>query len=175
MKNIILGSVQSNHFFLKSKQSSVKIITLVFLTLFSISAFSQAVIYVDAFNVGSQITQPSNMVFNNDGTKMFIIGNGGGTNNYVYEYTLSTGFDVSTASFVDGVLFSFGLYSSDAMAFNNDGTTLFTSGSTTSINVNSFSTPFDISTFTSTTNVSFAGEIIYLSGLTFNSDGTKFI
>jgi hypothetical protein len=36
------------------------------------------------------------LAFNNDGTKMFIVGD---TGDDVNEYTLSTGFDVSTASY----------------------------------------------------------------------------
>ena len=34
--------------------------------------------------------------FNTDGTKMFVVGR---TNNNIDEYTVSTGFDVSTASY----------------------------------------------------------------------------
>ena len=46
----------------------------------------------------AQETSPMGLAFNNDGTKMFVSGN---TGDDVNEYTLTTGFDVSTASFVD--------------------------------------------------------------------------
>ena len=46
--------------------------------------------------VGSKEVEPNGMSFNNDGTKMFVIG---WDNDYINEYNLSTAFDVSTASF----------------------------------------------------------------------------
>ena len=55
--------------------------------------------YDSNFSVASQDGGPQGIAFNTDGTKMFIAGT---VNEKVYEYTLSTGFDVSTASFVDG-------------------------------------------------------------------------
>ena len=63
--------------------------------------------------------------FNPDGTRMWIVG---GATDKIHEYTLSTGFDVSTTSFVD----SFSVSSQDtnpfSMAFNNDGTKMFMLG-----------------------------------------------
>ena len=50
--------------------------------------------YVDGFSVSSQENNPQGFRFNNDGTKMFVIGSSGDDIN---EYNLSTGFDVSTA------------------------------------------------------------------------------
>ena len=43
----------------------------------------------------NQSNSPSGMSFNNDGTKMFVIGYNG---DYVLEYDLTTGFDINTAS-----------------------------------------------------------------------------
>ena len=43
------------------------------------------------------VTQATQVVFNNDGTKMFIVNHAG--NKSVDEYLLSTAFDVSTATF----------------------------------------------------------------------------
>ena len=54
--------------------------------------------FVDSFSVSSQDTAPQDLAFNTDGTKMFVVGSSGDA---VNEYTLSTGFDVSTATFVD--------------------------------------------------------------------------
>jgi sugar lactone lactonase YvrE len=83
--------------------------------------------YVDSFSVTSQDTSPRGLAFNTDGTKMFIVGE---TGDAVYEYTLSTGFDVSTASYID----SFSTSSEDTvptgLAFNNDGTKMFVVGTT---------------------------------------------
>ena len=54
--------------------------------------------FVDSFSVASQETKPSDIAFSKSGMKMFIVGYKG---NDVNEYTLSTAWDVSTASFVD--------------------------------------------------------------------------
>ena len=54
--------------------------------------------FVDSYSIVGQETFPTGLAFNTDGTKMFVVGFDGDD---VNEYTLSTGFDVSTASFVD--------------------------------------------------------------------------
>ena len=48
-------------------------------------------------NIQSRETNPRDIKFNNDGTKMFILG---GAGNDVDEYTLSTAFDTSSASYL---------------------------------------------------------------------------
>ena len=54
--------------------------------------------FVDSFDSSSQEGTPTGLAFNNDGTKMFVVGF---SSDAVNEYTLSTAFDVSTSSFVD--------------------------------------------------------------------------
>ena len=70
-----------------------------------------------SLGVGSQDTSPMAIVFNGDGTKMYVLGS---ANASVYQYSLSTGFDLSTASY-DSV--SFSVSSQDTapygIAFNN--------------------------------------------------------
>jgi hypothetical protein len=82
-------------------------------------------VYSQNFSVAAQETAPSGMAFNNNGTKMFITG---ATGDAVYEYKLETGFDVSTAYFVD----SFSVASQDTaptgIAFNNDGSKMYIVG-----------------------------------------------
>ena len=53
--------------------------------------------FVQDFSVVSQDGTPRGISFNNDGTKMYIVGDAG---NDVNEYSLSTAFDISTASYV---------------------------------------------------------------------------
>ena len=83
------------------------------------------VTYVDSFDISSQDAIPTSVKFNSDGTKMFVLGS---DSDKVNEYTLSTGFDVSTASFVDG----FSVRSQEihpcGLAFNSDGTKMFVVG-----------------------------------------------
>ena len=72
--------------------------------------------YDSNFSVASQDTVPQDIVFNNDGTKMFIVGEG---NDAVYEYTLSTGFDVSTASYDSNFSIASQETSPQGLAFNS--------------------------------------------------------
>ena len=53
--------------------------------------------FVDSFSVEAQETIPTDVAFSSDGTKMFVVGVIGDD---VNEYTLTTPFDVSSASFV---------------------------------------------------------------------------
>ena len=63
-----------------------------------VSSAQAAATFVDSFDVSTQEANSAGVVFNNDGTKMFVIGN---TGDDVNEYTLTTPFDVSTATFND--------------------------------------------------------------------------
>ena len=55
-------------------------------------------LFVQSFDVSDQESTPSGITFNNDGSKMYIIGT---EDDAVSEYNLSTNFDISTATFVD--------------------------------------------------------------------------
>ena len=109
-----------------------KLLTLLILFT-SCSAFS-GVSFVDSFDVSAQEAGPTALAFNTDGTKMFVIGYSGDD---VNEYTLTTGFDVSTASFVD----SFSVFAQEngphGLAFNTDGTKMFVVGNT-GVDVNEY-------------------------------------
>jgi len=73
-----------------------------------------------------QETYALGAVFNTDGTKMFMVGY---STDSVYQYTLSTGFDLSTASY-DNV--SFSVASQDThptnIRFNTNFTKMYISG-----------------------------------------------
>jgi len=67
-----------------------------------VSSLKAEAVFVDSFSVASQETVPTGLAFNNDGTKMFVVGVVGDD---VNEYTLSTGFDLtSTVTFVDNLV-----------------------------------------------------------------------
>ena len=109
-----------------------------------VSSLKAETVFVDSFSVSSQDTTPFDLAFNTDGTKMFVVGYAGTD---VNEYTLSTGFDVSTASFVD----SFSVSGQDTdpygLAFNTDGTKMFVTGHAgEDVNEYTLSTGFDVST-----------------------------
>ncbi|MDC6464421.1 autotransporter domain-containing protein, partial [Candidatus Pelagibacter ubique] len=82
------------------------------------------------------------VTFNNDGTKMFVVGL---DDDNVNEYTLSTGFDVSTAFFVDSFSVAAQETFPHGIAFNNDGTKMFVVGQNgDDINEYTLSVGFDL-------------------------------
>jgi len=126
-----------------------------------------------SFSVAGQDTQPHDITFNSDGSKMYMVGY---SNDSVFQYTLSTPFDLSTASY-DNV--SFSVAGQDAtpydIAFNNDGSKMYMVGSSNdSVFQYTLSTPFDLST-ASYDNVSFsvAGQDAAPLGIAFNTTGSK--
>ena len=119
---------------------------------------------------------PTQVVFNNDGTKMFIVNHHG--RRTVDYWSLSTAFDVSTATF-DGEYSLIGKEKrANSIAFNNDGTRMFIAGvgNNLQVRVHEFSldTAFDLSSGVTQLNtedlISFQNHI---DGVTFNYDGTK--
>ena len=113
--------------------------------------------------------------FNLDGTKLFVIGV---TNDTVYEYTLTTGFDLTTASTDTTASFSVrsDLTSPTGMIFNHDGTYLYVIGNDNDKIIQyELSTGFDITTANSTAINEFlvSGEMDNPHGLTFSPDGKK--
>jgi len=128
--------------------------------------------YVDAFSIASQDNEPFGITFNNDGTKMFVAGAGSGDS--IYEYTLSTAYDVSTASYVDALDVSGQDSRPCGIRFNNDGTKLFMTGFYSDyINEYNLSTAYDISTGSYSKRFSVNSQDIYPRDVQFNLDGTK--
>jgi DNA-binding beta-propeller fold protein YncE len=82
--------------------------------------------FLQSFDVSGQETAPQGVTFNGDGTAMFVIGD---NSDSVFQYSLSTGFDIGTASF-SGTSFDVSGQDSDpqGVAFNGDGTAMFVIG-----------------------------------------------
>ena len=153
------------------KSSSILFIILIL----SSSKVFAGVTYVDSINVyilsGYQGGYPQDIKFNNDGTKMFVVGD---NSNAIREYHLTTGFDISTASY-DSL---FSVHSQDTnprgLAFNNDGTKMFVAGwKNQRVFEYHLTTGFDISTASYDSNLSISSNAGGSNGLAFNSDGTK--
>ena len=127
--------------------------------------------YTDGFSVSSQDSNPRGLAFNTDGTKMFVTGDDG---NDINEYTLSTGFDVSTASFVDSLDVSSYDTSVRGVTFNDDGTRMFYHGQQNDkIHDFSLSTAFDVSTASYNTKISLPSFDTGAEAIVFNGDGNK--
>ena len=119
------------------------------------------------------------VVFNNDGTKMFIADH----HKTIIEWTLTTPYDIDTAS----TTYNAGQgYSTNAnqkrpssVAFNNDGTKMFVTGNhkdenPQSIHEYTLDTPFVIeSGVTHVQETQLSPQPDYVDGIVFNYDGTK--
>ena len=99
---------------------------------------------------------------------MFIVGTQGDD---VNEYTLSTAFDVSSATHVD----TFGVPGNPtAIKFNGDGTKMYVVGVESVLKQYTLSTGFDLSsTITGPVSVNLTDTDDDVFGLDFNNDGTK--
>ena len=126
-----------------------------------------------SFSVASQDTTPLSIAFNNDGTKLFMVGN---SSDSIHQYSLPTPFVLTGMSY-DSVSFSVGGQDTvpKSIAFNNDGTKLFMLGnSSNTIHQYSLPTPF-VLTGMSYDSVSFSvgGQDTIPYSIVFNNDGTK--
>jgi len=127
--------------------------------------------FTDGFDVSSQDDSPEDVAFNNAGDKMFVVGSG---NDNVYEYSLSTSFDVSTASFTD----SFDVSSQDDrprdVTFNDTGDKMFVVGALSeAVFEYSLSTSFDVSTASFTQSFLVSSQDDFPEGVAFNDAGDK--
>ena len=148
----------------------IKRITFIIIFLFlNINAFGAVSRVVDSFQVTQRI--PTGVVFNPDGTKMFISGM---SQNRVMEFDLTTGFDVSEATKnsnecdhadKDGNVVD--------LRLNSNGTKLFIVGYDNKIILEySLSTAYDVSTC-SYENTFFSGDGLKPRSMAFNTNGTK--
>ncbi|SHK60066.1 Por secretion system C-terminal sorting domain-containing protein [Reichenbachiella agariperforans] len=125
----------------------------------------------------ANVSGASGLIFNPDGTKMYV--NSSGSPYSARQYTLSTPFDISTGVTVDGLSVTFTwYYQSMGMAFNNDGTKLYSV--TPNYDVISeylLSTPYDITTGVTKTiyEVDISNEEGFPRDLLINQTGTALI
>jgi len=123
-------------------------------------------------NIGSQETYPLGITFSSDGSKMYIVGK---DNDTVYQYTLSTPWDVSTATYA-----KFKDVSSEdtypyGVVFNPDGSKMYIMGYiNSSVFQYTLSTPWDVSTADyAEKSKNIGSQEGYPSDLAFNPDGNK--
>ena len=120
------------------------------------------------------------VVFNNDGTKMFIADH----NRHIIEWTLTTPYDIDTASttFNAGQKFDTGGQElrPTSVAFNNDGTKMYVAGNGKNnsnvgeVNEYTLDTPFVITSGVTHINTEdLSSDHSYIDGIVFNYDGTK--
>jgi|GEM_PF-1440695 len=123
--------------------------------------------------VGSQELTPCGLAFSSDGTKAYIVGTG---NDTVYQYTLSTAWDVSTGSYASK---SMSVTAQDiyphGLAFSSDGTKAYMSGiNSDSVYQYTLSTAWDVSTGSyASKSISVVTQDDFPIGINFSTDGTK--
>lgn len=123
-------------------------------------------------NIAGQETGPNGLFFKHDGTSMYIVGN---VNQAVYQYTLSTAWDASTASYASK---SASVSSEDifptAVFFKEDGLKMYVLGNTNStIYQYTLSTAWDVSTASyASKSFSVSSQENNVEGLFFKVDGS---
>ncbi len=130
---------------------------------------SAAVYSSNSANVVSELSSPYGIAFNDDGTKMFVSGI---FSSEIAEYTLSTAYDVSTASYVDSLTGMSGR--TTGINFNNDGTKIYYASANSGNNITAYSlsSAYDISTASFLQTYSATQGSSY-DDVTFNGDGSK--
>jgi len=124
------------------------------------------------YDVSSQSSNPLGIAFNDDGTIMYILDSIG----IAYQYTLSTAWDVSTASYASKSLNLSGTSDSDIsdIAFNSDGTIMWVCGGQNDrVYAFDLSTAWDISTGVHVGDYASVALVTSPVGLAINSAGTR--
>jgi len=122
-------------------------------------------------DVKAQDNDPEGMVFNTTGSRLFVVGRGKAN---VYQYDLSTDFDITTATFQ----LSFDVSSQEGrprgLAFDNTGGRLYVTGTNVQdIHQYNLSTSFDVSTATLDSSFDVSPQDTSPRGLTYDNDGTR--
>lgn len=124
-------------------------------------------------SLSAEESAATDIEFSNDGFKLFVIGSG---TDAIYEYTLTSAFEITTAAYSGNSLsVSAQDINPQGFVFNQDGTKLFVVGSGSgAVNEYDLSTAFDLSTVSST-GVSFTISTQDSSpmGIDFNPNGSK--
>ncbi len=160
----------------ESDKSSDAVVEYILTTAYDISTATVNNTKVVHRSGGVNKFVPSQVVFNNDGTKMFISNHAG--ENTIDYWSLSTAFDISTATFNEAFELDGQEQRANSVAFNNDGTRMIVAGAGNEnqhrIHEYSLATPFEFSsgvTHLNTEDLSSTHD--YIDGVTFNYNGTK--
>lgn len=126
-----------------------------------------------SFSISSQATFPTGMFFKDDGTKAYVLDNG---NDTIYQYALSTAWDISTASY-ESKSFSVSTQASfpEAVSLKSDGTSMYIAdrGSDAAYQY-TLSTAWDVSTASyATKSLDVSSQETNPRAMYFKDDGSK--
>jgi DNA-binding beta-propeller fold protein YncE len=129
-------------------------------------------VFLQLFSVAAQETTPQDLFFSDDGLRMYIIGT---TNDTVYEYNVTTAWNISTA-----ILFSpqFSIEAQElnprGLFFKPDGTKMYVIGlAGDDVNEYDLRVPWSVSTAVFVQAFSVSAQDTAPTGLFFKPDGTK--
>jgi sugar lactone lactonase YvrE len=126
--------------------------------------------YVTSFSMSPTYgNNPVGIFFSPDGTKMYINAQ---SNSTVSQYTLATAWNISTASYSSGKLYSAQTASSYGMTISADGTKLYVNANSGTVYAYTMSTAYSISTASYSTSYSVASQSTNITGIRFSTDGT---
>lgn len=118
-----------------------------------------------------QDTNPTGLFFRPDGLAMYIIGN---TNDFVAQYTLTTAWNVTTASFLQRFSINAQEIQAESVFFSPDGTKMYVTGTAgDDVNEYTLSTAWNVSTASYVRVFSVAGQELNPKTVFFRPDGTK--
>jgi sugar lactone lactonase YvrE len=125
-----------------------------------------------SFSIAAQELTPTGVFFKPNGLTMYVVGS---ASDNVNQYTLSTAWNISTATFTQSFSISGQESASSDISFTGDGTRMFVSGTTgDDVTVYNLTTPWDISTSSDIGQFSVALQDATPNGIYVKPDGTKF-
>jgi len=122
-----------------------------------------------SFDISTEETAPKDVALRPDGSQLYVIGI---SSDAIQQYSLSTAFDISTATFDTSLDVSAQDVSPQALDFRPDGTRLYVLGNNT-LNLFEFSlsTAFDVSTATLDTSFDVSPQSSSVKAVTFKPNG----
>lgn len=129
-------------------------------------------------SITSGVTAPQDLVFNDDGTRMFIVG---ANTDKIFGYTLSTAFDISTLTSAGELSIASIDGTPGALSINNDGTELYISGTQyDNLQMLKLDTAYDLSSYNASESLTYSWTsdgtgigTTAVEGITISKDGTK--
>jgi len=127
--------------------------------------------FVRSFDVSPQDTQPRGLAFRPDGSQLYVVG---GNTETVYQYSLSTAFDISTASLSQSLDVSPQDTRPEELDLKPDGSELYVVGDNNdNVYQYSLSTAYDITTASFSQSFDVSPQDTEPTGLDFKPDGSK--
>ncbi len=127
--------------------------------------------FIHALDVSSEDPNPFGVSINEDGTELYVVG---ASNDEVYRYTLSTPYNLTTATYIDALDVSSQDTTPNGVSINEDGTELYVSGTVSqSVHRYTMSTPYDLSTASFIHSLDVSSQDATPSDVSINDDGTE--